>query len=80
MAQQASSEEKQKVRRGAGQGSLITLKGCRFWYAQYYDLNGSKIRESTKTEVKQEAEAFLRAALEKRDRGLAPLADVRKIK
>lgn len=80
MAQQASSEEKQKVRRGAGQGSLITLKGCRFWYAQYYDLNGRKIRESTKTEVKQEAEAFLRAALEKRDRGLAPLADVRKIK
>lgn len=80
MAHPANGEEKQKARRGAGQGSLIKLKGCRFWYAQYYALNGRKIRESTKKEVKQEAEAVLRTALEKRDKGLAPSTDMRKIK
>jgi len=40
--------------------SLLTRKGCRFWYAQFYDQNGKAVRVSTKTAVKQEALDFLR--------------------
>jgi integrase len=67
------------MRRANGEGSLIKLKGCRFWYAQYYDRNGRKIRISTQTEVKQKALAILRKQMGDRDEGLAPLADVRKL-
>jgi len=66
-------------RRANGEGSLIKLKGCRFWYAQFYDPNGRKIRISARTAVKQEALAILRKQMADRDRGLAPLSDVRKI-
>jgi integrase len=67
------------ARRANGEGSLIKLKGCRFWYAQYYDQNGRKIRISTRTTIKQEALGVLRKQMGDRDRGLAPLTDVRKI-
>jgi integrase len=68
------------TRRANGEGSLIKLKGCRFWYAQFYDRNGRKIRISTRTTVKQQAFAILRKQMgDVRDRGLAPLTDVRKI-
>lgn len=67
------------TRRANGEGSLIKLKGCRFWYAQYYDQNRRKIRISTRTTIKQEALAILRKQMGDRDRGLAPLTDVRKI-
>jgi len=67
------------MRRANGEGSLIKLKGCRFWYAQYYDHNGRKIRISTQTEVKQKALAILRKQMGDRDEGLAPLIDVRKL-
>ena len=67
------------MRRANGEGSLIKLKGCRFWYAQYYDRNSRKIRISTQTEVKQKALAILRKQMGDRDEGLAPLADVRKL-
>jgi hypothetical protein len=46
------------MRRANGEGSLIKLKGCRFWYAQYYGRNGRKIRISTQTEVKQKASLY----------------------
>ena len=67
------------TRRANGEGSLIKLKGCRFWYAQYYDQNRRHIRISTRTIIKQEALAILRKQMGDRDRGLAPLTDVRKI-
>lgn len=67
------------ARRASGEGSLIQLKGCRFWYAQYYDHNGRKIRVSTRTAVKQEALGILRKLMGDRDKGLAPIVDVRKI-
>ena len=67
------------MRRANGEGSLIKLNGCRFWYAQYYDNNGRKIRISTRTTVKQEALAVLRKQMGDRDKGLAPLTDVRKL-
>jgi integrase len=66
-------------RRANGEGCLIKLKGCRFWYAQYYDNSGHRIRISTKTEIKQEALGVLRKQMGDRDRGLAPLADARKV-
>src|SRR5262249_1638013 len=67
------------MRRANGEGSLIKLKGCRFWYAQYYDHHGRKIRISTQTEVKQKALAILRKHMGDRDKGLAPVTDVRKL-
>ena len=42
-------------RRAKGEGSLLRRKGCRFWYAQFYDHNGKAVRVSTKTEIKQGA-------------------------
>ena len=68
-----------KPRRGNGEGSLIKLKGCRFWYAQYYDQNGRKIRASTRTEIQKEALGVLRRLMGDRDRGLAPITAARKI-
>jgi integrase len=73
------AETKQKPRRANGEGSLIKLKGCRFWYAQYYDQNGRKIRASTRTEIKKEALGVLRRLMGDRDRGLAPITEARKI-
>src|SRR6267378_971011 len=61
------------MRRAKGEGSLIKRKGCRYWYASYYDAAGNQQRVSTKTEVKQEALAFLRTRMGDRDRGLAPI-------
>jgi len=67
------------MKRSNGEGSILKLKGCRFWYAQYYS-NGRQIRISTKTEVRAEALAFLRKLMADRDNGLAPATDVRKVK
>ena len=67
-------------RRTKGLGSLIKLKNSPFWQARFYDQMGRKISISTKTAVKQVAEAFLRKQMaDVRDRGLAPLSDVRRI-
>ncbi|HYM76115.1 MAG TPA: site-specific integrase [Candidatus Dormibacteraeota bacterium] len=67
-------------RRTKGLGSLIKLKNSPFWQARFYDQMGRKISISTKTTVKQVAEAFLRKQMaDVRDRGLAPLSDMRRI-
>jgi len=67
-------------RRTKGLGSLIKLKNSPFWQARFYDQMGRKISISTKTTVKQEAEAFLRRQMaDVRDKGLAPLSDLRRI-
>ncbi|HVP51118.1 MAG TPA: site-specific integrase [Terriglobales bacterium] len=67
-------------RRQKGEGSLIKLAGCRFWYASYHDVTGRKIRVSTKTENQTEALNFLRKLTSDRDKGLAPLTDLKKIR
>jgi integrase len=68
------------ARRTKGLGSLIKLKNSPFWQARFYDQMGRKISISTKTTVKQEAEAFLRKQMgDVRDKGLAPLSAVRRI-
>lgn len=54
------------------------MKGCRFWYASYYQ-GLRQIKVSTRKEVKQEALTVLRGLLAKRDQGIAPPSDVRKI-
>ena len=68
-----------KPRRANGEGGLVKLKGCRFWYAQYYDQNGRKIRASTRSEIHKEALGVLRKLMGDRDRGLAPITAARKI-
>jgi integrase len=67
-------------RRTKGLGSLIKLKNSPFWQARFYDNMGRKISISTKTTVKQEAEAFLQKQMQDvRVKGLAPLSDMRRL-
>jgi integrase len=69
----ALSAKGKNMRRAKGEGALIKRKGCRYWYASYYDSAGRQQRVSTKSEVKQEALGTLRRLMGDRDRGLAPL-------
>jgi integrase len=62
--------------RGNGEGGLI-LRG-RIWWCQYYQ-DGRQIRVSTKTHVKSEALAFLRKAMDSRDKGEVPATDIKKL-
>jgi len=57
----------------AGQGSLLKLPGCKFWYADYYS-GGKRIRVSTREENKSEARRALNKLLADRDTG-APETD-----
>lgn len=67
-------------RRTNGQGSLIKLGNSPFWQARFYDASGRKISVSTKCITKMEAEDFLRKQMDDvRNKGLAPLSDLRKI-
>jgi integrase len=68
------------AKRERGTGSLIKIKGCRFWYCQIYDANSRQRRVSTRTEVKQEAQAILRSLLTDKDRGVAFIGDMKKIR
>ena len=68
------------ARRTKGLGSLIKLKNSPFWQARFYDGLGRKISISTKTTVKQVAEAFLQKQIDAvRNKGLAPLSDMRRL-
>jgi integrase len=73
------AKKKSAARRPNGDGGLIKLKNCRYWYAQYYQ-DGRQVRISTKTDVKQEAIATLRKFMGDRDNGLAPISDVRRLR
>ncbi len=66
------------AKRSQGEGSLLRRKGCKLWYCQYYK-DGRQIRVSSGTSVKQEALGVLRRLMGDRDRGLAPIADLKKI-
>lgn len=61
------------MRRAKGEGSLIRRRGCRFWYASFYDAAGRQQRVSTKTPVKAKALVKLRVLMGDSDRGLAPV-------
>ncbi len=65
-------------RRAKGEGSLLLMRGCTVYYAQYYQ-NGKQIRVSTGKRVKQEALGVLRVLLGKADRGETPITELRKI-
>lgn len=66
------------MRRAKGQGSLLMLKGCKIWYAQFYQ-NGKQIRVSTGKRVKQQAFVELRKLMGRADQGLTPLSELKKI-
>ena len=66
-------------KRERGTGGLFHMKGSRFYYAQVYR-DGKPCRISTKCEVKQEAQAFLRNLLLEADQGKPFLGDVKKLK
>ena len=57
-------------KRERGTGSLLKMRGCRYWYAQFYDVNGKQRRVSTRTEIKMEAQCVLRNLLTDKSRGL----------
>jgi integrase len=66
------------AKRERGAGGLFKLKGCRYWYVQIYNRDGKPVRKSARTEVKQEALAFLRNLMTDRDKG-GSLLDARKV-
>jgi len=66
-------------RRERGEGGLIKIRGCRFWYGQFYK-DGKQIRVSTKTEVKEEAKKTLRRLMGDTERGIAPENELRKVR
>jgi integrase len=70
---QRKRKRKQKARRANGEGSLVMLPGCRFWYAAYYS-GGKQVRISTHTTVKTEAQALLRKWMGNADNGQAPVS------
>jgi integrase len=69
---------KRGKQRSNGEGGLI-LRGRIYW-AQYYDSNHKQIRVSTRTHVKQEAQAYVRQLMNSRDKGETPVSDLRKVK
>lgn len=66
------------AKRERGTGGLFKMKNSRMWYAQYYR-DGRQHRVSTDTDIKQEAQAFLRKLLADADQGKAFVGDVKKI-
>lgn len=68
------------AKRDRGTGGLFKLKGCKYFYAQIYDKDGRPRRMSTRTTVKQEAQAFLLKLLLERDEGNQFLGDQKKIR
>lgn len=72
-------EDEMAKQRQRGTGALIKIGTCRYWYAQYY-AHGRQLRVSTRTESKMEAEAVLRKLLSERDRGIAPISDMKKLR
>jgi len=66
------------MKRRKGEGGLIKMAGCRFWYAQFQK-DGRRVRVSTQTEVKARALAVLRRLMGDSERGLPAITDARKI-
>jgi integrase len=66
------------MRRAKGEGSLLLLKGCKIFYAQFYQ-NGKQVRVSTGKKVKQEALTELRRLMGRAEQGLVPVTELRKI-
>lgn len=66
-------------KRERGTGGLFKYKNSRNWYAQI-SKDGRPMRVSTRTPVKQEAQAFLRNLLVAAERGEPFAGDVRKLK
>jgi integrase len=63
-----TSKPKPAPRRSNGDGSILKLPNCRFWYGQFYK-DGRQIRFSTKTENKTAALTILRKHMHDRDEG-----------
>lgn len=67
------------AKRERGEGGLIKIRGCRFWYAQFYR-DGRQIRVSTRTEIKEKAKKELRRLMGDTERGLIPENELRKVR
>jgi integrase len=78
MAEQAEMTKQKTKRRVKGEGSLLKIKGCRFWYAQFYQ-DGRQKRVSTKTEIKRDALKELRRLMGDSERGLPSQQDLKKV-
>jgi integrase len=66
------------AKRDRGTGGLFRIKGSKNYYAQIYR-DGRPCRITTGTDVKQEAQGFLRNLLTDADKGKAFIGDVQKI-
>lgn len=59
-----------RARREKGQGGLFRHPKTRFYIAKWYDADGRPHSQSTKTDIKQEAEQVLRTLMGDADRGV----------
>lgn len=66
-------------KRERGSGGLFKIPGSRFWYGQFHR-DGRKIRFSTKTDVKAEAQKELRKRMGDSERGIIPESDLKKLR
>jgi integrase len=65
-------------RRAKGEGSVLLMKGCLIYYAQFYQ-HGKQIRISTGERVKAKALKELRRLMGRSEAGLMPVTELRKI-
>jgi len=65
-------------KRERGTGGLFHMKGSPNWYAQYYK-DGRVCRVTTKTPIKEKAQAILRNLMSDADHGKAFVGDLKKV-
>jgi integrase len=65
--------------RERGSGGLFKIPGSRFWYGQFHR-DGRKVRFSTKTDIKAEAQKELRKRMADSERGIVPVVEMRKLR
>jgi len=66
-------------RRRKGEGSILKLKNCKYFYASFYDEKGVQRRVSTQTDIKQRALVELRRLMGNSERGEPSPAELRKL-
>jgi integrase len=64
---------KKSTRRANGEGSVVLIPGCKYWYACFYH-EGRQRKVSTHTTVKTEALTMLRKMMGNSDNGEAPVS------
>jgi hypothetical protein len=66
-----------RKRRAKGEGGILKINGCRFYYIQFRNRDGKMVRQSTRSESLTTAQAMLRDELRKASHGEASAGELR---